>query len=60
MNNMNKNPISKPQRPADDDCCGGGCCPCVWDTYNTQLAEWLRNQGQEMEDIKQTRDSDLK
>jgi len=31
----------KPERPGDDECCGGGCCsPCVWDYYYEQLDKW--------------------
>jgi hypothetical protein len=25
--------LEKPSQPADDDCCGGGCSPCVWDYF---------------------------
>lgn len=33
--------MKKPERPANDDCCGGGsCCPCVWDYYFEQLSLW--------------------
>ena len=38
--------ISKPERPANDDCCGGGaCCPCVWDYYYEQLSLWNEQQA---------------
>ncbi len=37
--------MKKPERPEDDDCCGGGCSPCVWDTYNRLLSDWLEQQG---------------
>jgi len=38
--------ISKPERPANDDCCGGGaCCPCVWDFYYEQLKLWNEQQA---------------
>ncbi|MGI9273584.1 MAG: oxidoreductase-like domain-containing protein [Endozoicomonas sp.] len=40
-----RKPIEKPERPADDECCGGGCSPCVWDRYNDQLSRWLEQQG---------------
>lgn len=23
----------KPREPAEDECCGSGCIPCVWDVY---------------------------
>jgi len=33
--------VSKPRRPASDECCGGGsCCPCVWDEYRDALKQW--------------------
>lgn len=41
---------NKPQRPAPDECCGGGsCCPCVWDEYREALKQWrdsTNNDGQ--------------
>jgi len=42
--------IPKPERPENDDCCGGGgCCPCVWDTYFNQLDLWEEQQVKEKE-----------
>lgn len=29
-----------PQAPGDDMCCGSGCEPCVWDTYQIELADY--------------------
>jgi len=38
--------LPKPERPANDDCCGGGaCCPCVWDFYHEQLQKWNEQQA---------------
>ena len=38
--------MEKPERPANDDCCGGGsCCPCVWDYYFQQLSLWEAQQA---------------
>jgi hypothetical protein len=38
--------IQKPEKPANDDCCGGGaCCPCVWDYYYEQLNLWEAQQA---------------
>ena len=49
---MQNKAVNKPQKPADDDCCGGGsCCPCVWDTYHTELALW-RSAIKEQENLK--------
>jgi sulfite reductase alpha subunit-like flavoprotein len=28
----------RPIAPDASDCCGSGCCPCVWDTYYERLA----------------------
>ena len=25
--------MMKPVQPEDESCCGGGCCPCVFDGY---------------------------
>lgn len=30
-----------PERPLPGDCCGQGCEPCVWDTYNDELRNYL-------------------
>jgi len=51
----NKTMTEKPERPGDDECCGGGSCsPCVWDYYYEQLERWneqnqdaLSNQNSE-------------
>jgi Oxidoreductase-like protein, N-terminal len=38
-------PIEKPIKPADDDCCGGGACaPCVWDHFYEQLSLYRKQQ----------------
>jgi hypothetical protein len=29
-----------PVRPHDDECCGGGCVPCIFDYYETALERW--------------------
>lgn len=39
--------IAKPERPLDNECCGGGACqPCVWDHYFEQLELWQKQQAQ--------------
>ncbi|NVK58156.1 MAG: hypothetical protein HWE26_21380 [Alteromonadaceae bacterium] len=30
----------EPEEPHLDDCCGGGCCPCIWDIYYDRLTQW--------------------
>ncbi|RBP48861.1 oxidoreductase-like domain-containing protein [Arenicella xantha] len=30
----------KPERPAPEECCGGGCVPCVYDYYYDAMAKW--------------------
>jgi hypothetical protein len=49
--NTATNRVAKPERPADDDCCGGGCSPCVWDHYHEQLAKWHQQQGQNAQQV---------
>lgn len=37
--------MEKPEEPGLSECCGGGsCCPCVWDVYFDQLAQWQQQQ----------------
>lgn len=45
-------PPEPPYEPAFEECCGNGCDPCIFDTYNTalqqyrrQLAEWQARQA---------------
>lgn len=37
--------LEKPDTPADDDCCGGGCCPCVWDIFFAKRQAWEDQQA---------------
>jgi len=42
------NKLQKPIKPENDDCCGGGgCCPCVWDTYFNALDLWEEREEAE-------------
>ncbi|MGK0288757.1 MAG: hypothetical protein ACI86H_000176 [bacterium] len=35
--------LTPPIKPAPDECCAGGaCCPCVWDQYYDELAEYQK------------------
>lgn len=43
--------LEKPERPLDNECCGGGACqPCVWDHYFEQLEKWQTQQDQLKQD----------
>ncbi|XP_041358225.1 NADH-cytochrome b5 reductase-like [Gigantopelta aegis] len=32
----------KPVQPSDEDCCGNGCVPCVFDIYDEEVKIWER------------------
>ena len=34
----------KPREPDPDDCCGEGCNPCVFDTFDTQMERYEENK----------------
>lgn len=36
--------IEKPDKPQDDDCCGGACDPCVWDIFYEDLSAYRKQQ----------------
>ncbi|UXY14652.1 oxidoreductase-like domain-containing protein [Chitiniphilus purpureus] len=35
-------PPEPPYEPALEECCGNGCTPCIFDTYNAQLQQYRR------------------
>jgi hypothetical protein len=42
--------MKKPIEPSDEDCCGTGCVPCVFDAYEEKKAKykvWLAKQEAE-------------
>lgn len=47
---LNTKKVTKPERPGDEECCGGGCSPCVWDFYYDQLTLWNEQQAKEKAD----------
>lgn len=49
---MTQTKITKPEKPLDDDCCGNGCSPCVWDHYYEQLSLWNEQQKEEIASTK--------
>lgn len=32
--------LEKPVEPEAYECCGKGCCPCVWDKYDNKVNEY--------------------
>ena len=40
--NEMKNIQDKPVEPEPEECCGSGCRPCVYDLYDTNLQEYLK------------------
>lgn len=35
----------KPKQPTENQCCGNGCTPCVWDNYYAKLKKWRFEQA---------------
>lgn len=33
-------PPAPPSKPEPWECCGRGCCPCIFDYYNDALDRW--------------------
>ena len=33
-------PPTPPQRPDDEDCCGQGCVPCIFDFYDEAMGKY--------------------
>lgn len=31
---------NRPKTPLEEDCCGSGCTPCIFDVHKTMLKEW--------------------
>eukprot|EP00922_Rhytidocystis_sp_ex-Travisia-forbesii_P012248 GHVS01018478.1.p1 GENE.GHVS01018478.1~~GHVS01018478.1.p1 ORF type:complete len:254 (-),score=47.62 GHVS01018478.1:198-959(-) len=54
-------PPVAPIQPAPDECCGGGCCPCILDIYYQELEEYQEKLAAWQaltESVKQQRHSD--
>jgi hypothetical protein len=32
--------LEKPVEPESYECCGKGCCPCIWDKYDNKVKEY--------------------
>ena len=33
---------TEPRYPEPDECCGSGCIPCVFDTYEKDFEKWQK------------------
>lgn len=43
----------KPFPPDNEDCCGSGCVPCVFDVYEDNLKKWNLEQEAILSKIKE-------
>ncbi|KAL0127219.1 hypothetical protein PUN28_005489 [Cardiocondyla obscurior] len=41
-----KNDDDRPKTPLEEDCCGSGCTPCIFDVHKTLLKEWENKKTQ--------------
>lgn len=48
LNNCNdyNNDDNRPKTPLEEDCCGSGCTPCIFDVHKTLLREWENRKTQ--------------
>lgn len=45
-NDYNDDDDDRPKTPLNEDCCGSGCTPCVFDVHKTLLKEWKSKKTQ--------------
>lgn len=38
----------RPKTPLEEDCCGSGCIPCVFDVHKRLLNEWENRKTQDV------------
>jgi hypothetical protein len=38
--------LEEPEKPYPEDCCGGGCAPCIWDSYYEELEAFVSKKEQ--------------
>lgn len=54
----------RPQPPGDNECCEGGCSPCVWDRFYDEMRDWQAEQAalkaKEVEAAKKDQDETAK
>jgi cytochrome-b5 reductase len=46
--NNDNNDDNRPKTPLEEDCCGSGCTPCVFDIHRTLLREWENRKLQKL------------
>ena len=34
-----------PEKPSANECCGGGCVPCIYDYYYEAMEKWQAQYG---------------
>lgn len=39
----------RPKTPLEEDCCGSGCIPCIFDVHKRLLNEW---ESRKVQDVK--------
>ena len=37
-----KVPPRPPDKPLPEECCGRGCCPCIFDYYEDAMERWRK------------------
>lgn len=49
-NNSNDhyNDDDRPKTPLNEDCCGNGCVPCIFDVHKRLLSEWENRKAQDI------------
>lgn len=47
-NNDDSNDDDRPKTPLEEDCCGNGCIPCVFDVHKRLLNEWENKKAQDV------------
>jgi len=45
---IDNNDDNRPKTPLEEDCCGSGCTPCVFDIHRTLLTEWENRKLQKI------------
>jgi hypothetical protein len=58
MANTNEAGIpAPPVKPSANECCGGGCVPCIYDFYYTALEKWQTQYGDAYQESNDTIES---